>query len=538
MDSIKKKLASSGSSSGGSLKLHFPSGSTSSSSSSNILKSINKDDPMLNFLCKSLFELEETLISINAKTTAFLIDSEALCGSMVTLASSINNYCKNDEALMQDTMNYENLVRSILSEEQQTQEDDDSSPFNEMKSTIELKILKPIQVNLNIIQDIKKRMHQREQLRRKISKNGGGISSPQSIRRQNSGKQRLQENGELFNQLTKDLFEELSTMHQYRYDFVRTPYQCLKQCQGAFFSNMGQALNPLSSTVVPRPASSAEPTKAPPPLKSLSAMESLQSMKERGITIPEKSGNPSMSSKSMNLFSPISSIKKKNNNNQERTKQKEDDIIIAQPTKGTFNPTMDAPAAGTIYSTLGRAKGEDSKAATIEKIDEQTATMPKISSGIDSKPFTVKIKSKPSTTNNQTEKKSSLTKKKKKKKTSSKMKMTIDLNKYTSSEDDGGVIEQKGEQGMVQNSASSSNVVMEEENFIDEDFLFEERIEDNFNLEQANDDNVKDNQSLNGEINYVETVSNELQHSSLQDGEEEYSDDDSDEFSGSDYGTM
>ena len=402
---------------------------SSNQSSVAVLEDVS--DPMLRALFGSIVELESVLEALHTKAETFVADAQHVCLSMSSLAHSIAEFCQHDDALREDTARYEAVllgisgsaaevevafqapaqerISNLLSpeagestdDEDADDQDDDGDlaseedkeeralssrngggtvkqapaaadampvpeydrPFTELYEQVELKVLAPLRVNLSILHDVKLRMSHRERLRKRLEGHAKNVT-PALVNE--------------FEELTKVIFDEMTTINQYRFDLVRAPYQSLKECQYAFFAGAGGALSTVQGPV-PRPSTSRESVaRAPPPLAAPGATPTVEgsprllslaptrSSSGRSLQLPNTTTRESrLSSGLSKRWAAFSAMRQHAAESRaaaadaKKRKAAEHEIVIAKPLDTGFNPDADRPSAGSAYATLGRAVGDD-----------------------------------------------------------------------------------------------------------------------------------------------------------------------------------
>ena len=316
-------------------------------------------DPMLCALLDEVIDLEGMLLSLKADVLFFMNGITSACGGLSRLTKGIFKACTGDSALAKDTEKYYFAALGIFGEPSTSA---NTCALQRLQDYVENKVLGPLGVNLEVIANLANRMKERD-ARLASSRRKGG--DPEE---------------------TKALFEELSALHQHRYDFLRGPYQSLKKAQHAFFTECVAALEP-SLGVAPRPATSADVKKAPPALVSPSATEMLSKIESSGkiingnddgqITDIDEEGD-SDSDEEVARARRVLKARAKRRAAKKKSKQKrqppsaEESIQIATPINSAFDPSLDAPSGGRAYSALGKAKGEASKGTRLTKDEPES----------------------------------------------------------------------------------------------------------------------------------------------------------------------
>jgi len=160
-----------------------------------------------------------------------------------------------------------------------------------------------------------------------------------------------------FETLTRNLFDELTALFQHRFDFVRAPYQALKRYQHEFFADLGQAFDGLQEPA-PRPATSAEPPKAPPPKASKSATEMSKNVVDSKKFLEAHAANNTSFRGGLSNVTRLIVGDKKGDDTLKQSQPVEEPIVPIPENTG-FNPDADRPSAGTAYLRLGRARGAE-----------------------------------------------------------------------------------------------------------------------------------------------------------------------------------
>ncbi len=320
---------------------------------------LKETDPMLNALFENIVDIQNVLMKLRSDVESFLTGIDAMCGGMKVLSEGIHDACKNDEALSKDTDKYRSIVDSLMNMESNP-DDPSKSARRTLREFVENKVRGPIEVNLVVLSNVLRRMLERDA--KLSSARKSGRKAPDQAE-------------------TQCLFDELTALHQHRFDFIRGPYQALKKAQHVFFS---QCTDTLASSLgmAPRPTTSADPKKAPPALMSPSAKEMLQrssgnvgDYNDAEITDTDGESDDEERRK-------MSALKKKKSK-QQRQKKKileltgDEPIKIATPIDGAFDPSADAPSGGRIYAMLGKASDKDAIGTRLTKDEPDTELMKK-----------------------------------------------------------------------------------------------------------------------------------------------------------------
>jgi len=135
---------------------------------------IDDPDPMMQALYGNILSLEQVLMTLHKNVVNFVRAANFVCLNMQTLASNISIICAQDEALAEDTVKYAEAVSKMSGS-------DASSTRGCFVEHMEMKVLEPINVNLSVLADVKKRMMAREGLRKEIQRRRlpfGGKTDP------------------------------------------------------------------------------------------------------------------------------------------------------------------------------------------------------------------------------------------------------------------------------------------------------------------------------------------------------------------------
>jgi len=310
------------------------------------LQQLEDPDPMLRALFGNVVELEQDLSALKTSVLHFQRAAGFLCVSMMKLAHNIGRLCAKDPALAEDTGEFAQRTTQLAGT-------GPGSLRSLLLARLEAKVLQPLNVNLDVVRDVQQRVKERETLRKAVEKRK---------------KRRLiqhDEKTEELDKMTKELFEELTALFQHRFDLIRGPYQALKNMQLEFFESGACALSDLQNPA-PRPATSAEPPRAPPPKESKSAVEMLR---ETNVKDSERFQQERMKSNSLARRSESVTrlLRRSRESARETESKREEEIIVAVPEDVGFNPDADRPSAGTVYAGLGRAQGDDAVGTSFAK---------------------------------------------------------------------------------------------------------------------------------------------------------------------------
>ena len=354
------------SSSSGSIKRR----SSSSASMVATRPKLKETDPMLNALFENIVDLQNVLLKLKDEVIAFLTGVDALCGGMKVLSEGINSVCKSDDALAEDTEKYHKTISGVMSLEDKAP-GEKKSARRALLEFIHNKVLGPLDVNLVVLSSVLKRMLDRD-AKLSLARRSGGKAADAAE--------------------TACLFDELTALHQHRYDFIRGPYQSLKKAQHAFFVDCAQIME-ASLGIAPRPSTSADPKKAPPALASPGAQEMLQRTggihQESAVKYAENDGEITDIDEDSDLDEAdrarMRNATLRRQRARKETKKKKgkqplkppDDqpIKIATPIDGAFDPSLDAPSGGRVYSMLGKASAKDAIATRLTKDEPETELM-------------------------------------------------------------------------------------------------------------------------------------------------------------------
>jgi len=178
--------------------------------------SFDDPDPMMRALYDNLLALETKLRTLHGNAANFVKSVNFIALNMLTTAANIEAFCVEDEALRIDTKIYSKVMNEVGGR------GPDTVRCHTIRN-VELKVLEPLNVNLIVLQEIKARMGQREIARKAQRRKSIGTLFDKHKNKQVAASE--------FAALTQSLFEELTTVHLHRVDFVRSPYQALKRFQ-------------------------------------------------------------------------------------------------------------------------------------------------------------------------------------------------------------------------------------------------------------------------------------------------------------------
>lgn len=320
---------------------------------------IEDPDPMMQALYGNILTMEEMLQTLRKNAINFVKSVNFMCLNMQTLASNIHTFCSEDDALGVDASRFSAQVRLLTGNESDTQR-------SQFLSQMEMKVVECFNVNLTVLHEIKERMLERENLRKNLAKPRGVGALLRSAEKE---KERLEQTAVL-DQMTRDLFEELSALFQFRFDFVRTPYQALKRIQLNFFEGFTNSLQQLQAPA-PRPSTAVEPPRAPPPKLSKSAVDIVREsdvvdsnrfrevQAQRNAAARLREGLAKQSENVKRLLSRTARDDDEDDPDNTNNGPVPDENIVATVLDTGFNPDADRPGLGSAYLRLGRAKGDD-----------------------------------------------------------------------------------------------------------------------------------------------------------------------------------
>jgi len=243
-----------------------------------------------------------------------------LCRTMTDQANCVARLSGGEPTFGSNTAVFAAITKAAIQE----------SALSRLSENMEMKVLEPIRVNLEIIDEVKARAYQREQLlKKRTQKNQSGASE--------------------LNSLTAHLFEELSALKQHRFDIIRGVFEGLKLIQRRFFGDCVRTLeSPDIDTTYLRPDLSPSRDVVFPSDQARASPLVLDSSLENKSTSPtiNIASNESRSASPMvRTATPSTPVKR--------------EVLVATPLVSSFNPMADqinvhdAPA----FSRFGNRNG-------------------------------------------------------------------------------------------------------------------------------------------------------------------------------------
>ena len=196
-------------------------------------------DPMFRALLENLVTLEAALKDVRDRAMNLDTANALMLRRLEQTASCLARWTAEDEAgLGPSAAVFARTAERLM-----------DSPYERWATTLQNKVLEPIRVNLGLMEDIMKRAQSLDALKRRSTATTAGARPP------------VAGDMEAARELSR-VFDELSTLHTHRLDFVRGPFEALKAAQHRFVQDVARELEGPAAMHAPRVVVSSATPKA------------------------------------------------------------------------------------------------------------------------------------------------------------------------------------------------------------------------------------------------------------------------------------